>query len=115
MEINVDQNQPGNVQQDGRWIHTDQCGISYDITAKSREELESKFKEGIEKGATHMLHVWDTYDFECSYDYVVFVMQNENVKDVVNFHSMPGYYRTSGVYDLSVPFDQQDTSPLNYR
>lgn len=43
----------------------------------SKSEISSWFDRGVESGATHMIVVCDTFDYE---DYPVFVMPDDNIE-----------------------------------
>ena len=49
--------------------------------ATTVENLRGWFKEGIQRGATHIVVVCDTYDWQ---DYPYYVMPDENVREVAS-------------------------------
>lgn len=70
--------------------------------ATSRDEISRWFDEGIEKGATHMLVLCDTFDWT---DYPVFVNSETDARaKVANPGSMQ---KTMEVYCLAAPKDEQ--------
>lgn len=46
----------------------------------TREEISTWFDAGVEEGATHMIVVCDTFDFE---DYPVYVTAEQNVQEMI--------------------------------
>lgn len=69
--------------------------------ATSKIEIAEWIKEGKEQGATHMIVVCDTYDWE---DYPVFVMQAEDVRKKYADYNGPNMQKVMEVYNL-----QKDT------
>lgn len=47
--------------------------------AATREDIKSWFDEGIKQGATHMIVICDTYDWE---DYPCYVKEGQNVREI---------------------------------
>ena len=45
------------------------------------EEITDSYYKGFDAGATHMLIVWDTFDFEDSYDFVVYSYPEQDVNE----------------------------------
>lgn len=70
--------------------------------AVSREEISRWFDEAVEKGATHLVVVVDTYDWE---DYPVSVLPGESVHDLVR---NPGeMQRVMEVYSMRLDKETQ--------
>lgn len=61
-------------------------------------------EEGLEKGATHLIVVVDTFDYE---DFPVYVMPGQNAQQVVNQESGKSMQRIMEVYNLSMDLNQQ--------
>lgn len=80
--------------------------LSYD-SYLGQGNLAEAFAVGVAEGKTHMLVVWDTYDYEASYPFIVYVSEGERIEEVIQAHSVAGYYRVSKVYDLSKSFEEQ--------
>jgi len=81
--------------------------LSYRNVLFSDEEIASLFYSGQDQGATHMLLVWDTFDYEDSYMFHVYAHPGEDVSDIVRYYSAPGFYRVSAVYALHVDVCEQ--------
>lgn len=60
-------------------------------------ELTEWFDLGVEQGATHMIVVCDTFDYE---DYPVWVMPGKNVREVEQEYSSAPMQRIMEVYIL---------------
>lgn len=65
--------------------------------AASKSEIAHWFDTGKKDGATHMIVVCDTYDWE---DFPVYVYQGENVRDIVNNHTGVNMQKVMEVYSL---------------
>lgn len=72
----------------------------------TKNEIWEWLKRGQEAGATHMLVVCDTYDYE---DYPVYVNPKENVKDKYKEFQGVNMQRVMEVYDLSKDINLQLT------
>jgi hypothetical protein len=72
--------------------------------AAQRLDILCWFDEGVRKGATHMIVVCDTWDYE---DYAVYVMPGEDTRKKVSEFSGPNMQRVMEVYDLSMDKTQQ--------
>ena len=70
-------------------------------------------EEGKGEGASHMIVVCDTWDYD---DFPVFVKPKEDVKKVVEQHSGKNMERVMEVYNLSMDWDTQinQTRSFNY-
>lgn len=71
--------------------------------AATRIDIACWFDNGVEKKATHMIVVCDTFDHE---DYPVFVMSGEDVREKVKKYS-ENMQRVMEVYDLSMDKTEQ--------
>ena len=71
--------------------------------ATTQADIRGWLERGKEMGATHMIVVCDTYDWE---DLPRYVMPNENVRDVHTEVSTPGN-RVMEVYSLRLDWDFQ--------
>jgi hypothetical protein len=73
--------------------------------AASRDDLSRWFDEGVRQGATHMVVVCDTFDWE---DFPVYVMPGDVAEDVVRQRSNPNQMsRVMEVYNLSMSKAEQ--------
>lgn len=72
--------------------------------AASKTEIRAWLNEAKEKGATHMLVVCDTYDYE---DYPVFVMPGDVARDVSRKYDGKEMQRVMECYSLSMDIDKQ--------
>ncbi len=52
--------------------------------ATTRYEISEWFDRGVKQGATHLIVVCDTFDYE---DYPVFVKENQDVKEIESEYS----------------------------
>lgn len=73
----------------------------------SKQEIIEGFNNGIKAGATHMLIVWDTYDFEDTYNFIFYSYPGEDVNELIKYYDAPGFYRVSAVFAMHLDFDQQ--------
>jgi hypothetical protein len=81
--------------------------------ATTIQDLKRWFKEGKEQGATHMVVVCDTFDWE---DYPVYVKDPDEVLEVIRKHSM-NMQKVMEVYNLNMTFAEQSrpgTRVFNY-
>lgn len=67
------------------------------------EMIRDWLKEAKEKGATHMLVVVDTFDYE---DYPVYVMPGQNYQEIYDDHNK-NMQRVMEVYNLSTDVEEQ--------
>ncbi len=72
--------------------------------ATSKEEIRRWFLEGKKKGATHMIVVCDTFDYE---DFPVFVMPNENVRQKYEEYDKKDMQKVMEVYSLAQSMENQ--------
>ncbi len=70
----------------------------------SVEDLSEWFDRGVEQGATHMIVVCDTFDYE---DYPVYVKKGEDVRSVYNHYNGPNMQKVMEVYSLSQDKEKQ--------
>jgi hypothetical protein len=68
----------------------------------TKQEVSNWFERGVAEGATHMVVVCDTYDWE---DYPVFVKSPEEAKR--QFEDRSNMRKGMEVYNLSAPKDEQ--------
>jgi hypothetical protein len=66
----------------------------------SVDTLRNWFNTGLQQGATHMVIMCDTFDYE---DYPVYVSRGENPRDV----QTPSMGRIMECYSMAIPFAQQ--------
>lgn len=72
--------------------------------AASKQDIISWFKRGRQDGATHMLVVCDSFDWD---DYPVFVPVGASVKNKVEEYRKKEMQRIMEVYNLRLDMDQQ--------
>ena len=71
----------------------------------SRQDIRGWLKEGIKQGATHVVVVCDTFDYE---DYPVYVMSGEDVrKEAGKYTEKENMHRIMEIYDLSLDIEKQ--------
>lgn len=70
----------------------------------SKEEIKNWIKTGQDKGATHMIVVCDTYDWD---DYPVYVMPNEDVQTIYKQNHGPNMQKVMEVYNLKKDIQTQ--------
>jgi len=70
----------------------------------TKNEIRGWFKEGVKEGATHMIVMCDTFDYE---DYPVFVQKGEDVKAEVSKRSGKDMQKVMEVYNLSMDMEKQ--------
>lgn len=71
------------------------------------QEIVDGFNAGVNAGATHMLIVWDTWDFEESYDFIIYSFPGEDINDLIKRYDAPGFYRVTAVLAMHLDLDQQ--------
>ena len=78
----------------------------------TQDDIKRWLERGKEEGATHLIVVCDTFDYD---DYPVFVSPKENVHVVKNEYSKD-MQRVMEVYNLSMDWDEQlnETRSFNY-
>lgn len=76
------------------------------LLATTLEMLKSWFKEGQDLGATHMLVICDTFEYE---DYPVYVGKGRDPKEVLNNKCKPdNMQKLMECYALHKGFDEQE-------
>jgi hypothetical protein len=88
---------------DGSDIHK----TSWSTPLLTKQQIVDGFDTGINTGATHMLIVWDTWNFEDSYDFIVYSYPGEDVNDLIKYYDAPGFYKVSAVFAMHLDFNQQ--------
>jgi hypothetical protein len=74
--------------------------------AATKEDLKRWFQEGVEKSATHMIVVCDTFDYD---DYPVFVKRGENIEDKIAHYNDKNMQTIMEIYNLhSMTWEQQE-------
>lgn len=73
----------------------------------TRQQFIDYYDAGVTAGATHMLMVWDTYDFEDSENFIVYSYPGEDVNDLIKYYNAPGFYRVSAVFAMHLDINQQ--------
>lgn len=78
----------------------------------TQDDIKRWLERGKAEGATHLIVVCDTWDYD---DYPVFVSPKENVHEVKNEYSKD-MQRMMEVYNLSMDWDEQlnETRSFNY-
>lgn len=71
--------------------------------AATKEEIREWLNEGIKKGATHVIVVCDTWDWE---DYPVYVMPEEDVRNKERSY-MGGDTKIMEIYNLKMSLEVQ--------
>lgn len=69
-----------------------------------REDITRWFHEGQEQGATHIIVVCDTFDWE---DYPVYVASDEDVREKKAEHDGKDMQKVMEVYSLSLDLQAQ--------
>jgi hypothetical protein len=72
--------------------------------ATSKDDIRRWFDEGVKEGATHMIVICDTYDWE---DYPKFVKPGENAREVARANNGTNMQKVMEVYDLSMDKEKQ--------
>ena len=67
----------------------------------TRSQIERWFNRGVKEGATHMLVVCDTWDYE---DYPVYVKPGEDPREIVQRKATGNMQRLMECYALHKPF-----------
>lgn len=73
----------------------------------TRSDLDKWFRSGLALGATHMIVVVDTFDYE---DYPVYVLPNQSVREKVATYNDKPMQRIMEVYNLGMDRDSQINS-----
>lgn len=70
----------------------------------TRETIRGWLEEGIRQGATHMIVVCDTFDYE---DYPSYVMPGEDVREEASTYDGKNMQRIMEVYSFSQDIEAQ--------
>jgi hypothetical protein len=70
----------------------------------SKDDIRIWFKEGTFRGATHLIVVCDTYDWE---DYPVYVMPEQDVREEESNYDDKNMQKIMEVYNLSMDMEKQ--------
>lgn len=70
----------------------------------TKEDIKEWIKRGKEQGATHMIVVCDTFDWE---DYPVYVMPTEDARKKFANYNGPNMQKVMEVYNLNKDIDYQ--------
>ncbi|MDX1535923.1 MAG: hypothetical protein R3346_04150 [Candidatus Spechtbacterales bacterium] len=70
----------------------------------AKEVFKEWFDRGVEQGATHMIVVCDTFDWE---DFPVYVAPDENVREKADEYNKMSMQKVMEVYSLSKDFNEQ--------
>ena len=76
--------------------------------AATKQDIARWLSRGREQGATHVVVVCDTFDWE---DYPIFVSPSEEAREVYSKYHGPNMQKVMEVYNLSL----NDTEQLNAR
>lgn len=74
----------------------------------TKEDIKGWIKRGQDQGATHMIVVCDTFDWE---DYPVYVMPAENAHEKYSQYNGPNMQKVMEVYNLSKDINKQVNQP----
>lgn len=72
--------------------------------ATTRSEISSWFDRMITAGATHMIVVCDTFDWD---DYPVYVFPEQNIHRTLNGYNNKNMQRVMEVYSAALPKEDQ--------
>jgi len=72
--------------------------------ATTKQDIREWFERGVEQGATHLIVVCDTFNYE---DYPVYVEKGQDAKKVYEAHNGPNMQRVMEVYNLSQDMEEQ--------
>lgn len=70
----------------------------------TRDDLREWFKEGLDKDATHMLIVCDTFSYE---DYPCFVSSDQDLKKVETKYDNKNMQKVMEIYNLNMDMEEQ--------
>lgn len=70
----------------------------------TKEDIGTWFDEGVQQGATHMIVVCDTFDYE---DYPVYVKPGEDVREKYEQYNGKNMQRVMEVYSLKKSKESQ--------
>jgi len=79
----------------------------------TKHDIKEWLDLGIERGATHVIVVCDTFSYE---DYPVYVMSTQNSRDVAKQYDGTNMQKVIEVYDLKKDIFEQLSQPriMNY-
>lgn len=80
--------------------------------ATTKSDILGWLQEGQERGATHMIVVCDTFDYE---DYPVYVMPDEDVRKRESEYNGKNMQKVMEVYKLDSDLQRQLDTPRNFR
>lgn len=72
--------------------------------AASKKRIREWLERGIQMGATHVIIVCDTWDYE---DYPVYVKKDESAQERVYSYQRSSMQQVMEVYNLSMDIDSQ--------
>lgn len=72
--------------------------------AASKKRIREWIERGITNGATHVIVICDTWDYE---DYPVYVEPNESVETIVNRYMCSSMQQVMEIYNLSKDIEEQ--------
>jgi hypothetical protein len=75
-----------------------------EIMGTSTQEIRNWFNQGVRIGATHMIVVCDTFDYE---DYPVYVEPDKDAQELVDALDGSNMRRVMEVYNLSMDREEQ--------
>lgn len=70
----------------------------------TKEDIRGWLELGKAKGATHLLVVCDTYDYD---DYPVYVMPGQDVHEIAKSKNGPNMTKLMEVYNLAIDMEEQ--------
>lgn len=71
------------------------------------DEIIELYHEGVAAGATHMLIVWDLWDFEDSYTFPHYCYADQDVNDLIKYYDAPGFYKVAAVFSMDLDIHEQ--------
>jgi hypothetical protein len=95
------------------WINADEKSVKQLVSATSGDpiwgylfdtEIALWLKRGKENGATHVIIVCDTFDYD---DYPVYVQPNESAREIADEYNKKSMQRVMEVYSLSLSIESQ--------
>ncbi len=72
--------------------------------ATTKEDIKRWFERGVKIGATHVVIMCDTFDWE---DYPVYIMPGEDARYKAETMNGPNMQQVMEVYNLSMPMEAQ--------
>lgn len=70
----------------------------------SKQDIQEWFERGVNKNATHMIVVCDTFSYE---DYPIFAKDDEDALRIYRSHDDVNMQTVMEVYDLSLSMEEQ--------